>query len=329
MERKTCSFTCADYNNMKKSLIFFLCIASVTCAIAQTDYQVISTKTERDVIPEGITINPADGKIYVSSIALKKIIAIDSTGAHEDFIKSNQNGFLEGLGMKIDTKKQWLWVVSNQKKGKVYQSHVHAFDLRTKSVKQKYEINDTLPHLLNDLTLHANGKVFITDTFGSAVYEVDPAKHKLNLFLHDAKLDGANGIVTGEDGKIFIAARNGLLQLNHRSKKVTPLTFIDSKKALWMDGIVYWNNSIIGVTDDAIMQYQLNATGDTIVTERIVAKKNPFFHEPTTAALLANKLYLVANSNLAAYNENNESVKGIEDKLNSVVVLVYKLKPLD
>src|SRR5687767_11045142 len=96
-----------------KFLGFFALVLSVVTVFAQAPHKAIITKTEREAIPEGIIINPADGKIYVSSIGLKKIIAIDSTGAHNDFIKTEQDGFLEGLGMKIDPRKQWLWVVSN------------------------------------------------------------------------------------------------------------------------------------------------------------------------------------------------------------------------
>ena len=40
-----------------------------------------------------------------------------------------------------------------------------------------------------------------------------------------------------------------------------------------MDGILYWNNTIIGVADNAIMQYQLNTEGDQIVSETIIDEK--------------------------------------------------------
>src|SRR5690242_2869689 len=99
-------------NTMKKYFLIAAGLIFVLPAFAQVSNKVIFTKTEKDVIPEGITIDPAKGTIYVSSIAHKKIIAIDNSGKSEDFIKSNQDGFLEGLGMKIDKKKHWLWAVS-------------------------------------------------------------------------------------------------------------------------------------------------------------------------------------------------------------------------
>src|SRR5688572_10085281 len=288
-------------------------VLSVVTAFAQTPHKSIVTKTEREIIPEGIIINPADGKIYVSSIGLKKIIVIDSTGAHNDFIKTEQDEFLEGLGMKIDPRKQWLWAVSNPKGGRGT-SYVHAFGLRGATTKERYEVKDTAMHLLNDLILHPNGKIYITDTYASCIYELDQQTKKLNVLLKDKLLNGANGITINEKGKVFIATRDGLLQLDVPSKLLIPITFSDSRKALWLDGLVYWNNSIIGVADDAIVQYQLDEKGDQLVSEKIIDEKNKFFHEPTTIALYKNKLYVIANSNLAVYNANNESVKGIEDK---------------
>ncbi len=47
---------------------------------------------------------------------------------------------------------------------------------------------------------------------------------------------------------------------------------------------------------------------------------------PTTIDIANGVLYVLANSHLAAYNANKESVKGVEQQLSSVVILKYKLK---
>jgi DNA-binding beta-propeller fold protein YncE len=320
---------------MKKYLLIggsFIIFAS---AFTQTNHTIIFTKTEKDVIPEGIATDPVEGTIYVSSIVHKKIISIDSNGINGDFIKTTQDGFLEGLGMKIDAKKHWLWAVSNEKQDKWFISKVHAFDLRTHSVKQQYILKDTARHLWNDLILHPDGRVYITDTYGSSIYEVDPAKQKLNVFLKDSFIALPNGICFDAKGKIYIATySHGLMQLDLSAKKLSQLKgYTDSVKAYNLDGLVYWKNTIIGVyngaadnKDNAIIQYSLNDAGNKIISEKTIDKGNDLFHEPTTAALLGNKLYVVANSYLTSYNANNESVKGIEDKLGSVAILVYELK---
>jgi len=319
---------------MKKTLLIAGSIISFVFAYGQSP-KIIFTLTEKDVIPEGITIDPVKEKIYVSSIAHKKIISIDSNGMSEDFIKSNQDGFLEGLGMKIDAKEHLLWAVSNEKQDNWFISKVHAFDLTTHLVKQQYAIKDTTRHLWNDLIIHPNGKVYITDTYGSSIYEVDPAKQKVKLRLRDSLIAWPNGICFNEKGKIYVATySHGLVQLDLSTKKLSQLKgYADSIKAYNLDGLLYWNNTIIGVyngaadnRDNAIMQYSLNDAGNGIISERVIDKGNNVFHEPTTAALLNSKLYVLANSYLTAYNENKESVKGIEDKLGAVTVIVYELR---
>src|SRR5688500_7256663 len=116
---------------MKIVILSFISLLIVVNLPAQSGPTVITTQTEKDVIPEGIAVDVATGTIYVSSIFLKKIIAINNDGSHRDFIKSGQDGFLEGLGMKVDAQKQWLWIVSNQKQGDGSISYVHAFDIKT------------------------------------------------------------------------------------------------------------------------------------------------------------------------------------------------------
>ena len=320
---------------MKKFLFSLFSLLIVLGLAAQSVAKVITTNTEKDVIPEGITIDPANGTIYVSSIFLKKIIAINNDGSHKDFIKSGQDEFLEGLGMKIDPKAQWLWVVSNAKQDNWFISRVHAFDIKTGLVKQKYVIKDTIRHLLNDLILNPDGNIYITDTYDASIYEVDPVSQKLSLFARDSLIAWPNGITQNAKGKLYIATySHGLMQMDLSSKKLTPLKgYTDSTKAYNLDGLVFWNNNIIGVyngaktnKDNSIVQYSLNDTGDKIISEKIIDIGNELFHDPTTAAILGNKLYVLANSYLGEYNANKESAKGISDKLGPVTILVYELK---
>ncbi|HVE60788.1 MAG TPA: hypothetical protein VNA26_03160, partial [Chitinophagaceae bacterium] len=143
----------------------------------------ILTDSENDLIPEGIAVDTSTSTIYISSIAKQKLIAIDKNGKHKDFISSGQDNFLEGLGMKIDYKRKWLWVVSNKRIDKWFTSQVHAFDLKSGKKQQFYFLKDTIPHLFNDLDIAKDGKIYLTDTYYSAIYLVDPEKKQLDLFL--------------------------------------------------------------------------------------------------------------------------------------------------
>ncbi len=87
-----------------------------------------------------------------------------------------------------------------------------------------------------------------------------------------------------------------------------------------------WNSGIVGVADNVIVEYNLNAAGDQLVGEKIIDKDNAHFHDPTTAVLHNDALYVISNSCLTPYNNNQESVEGIDAQLGSVVILVYALQ---
>jgi sugar lactone lactonase YvrE len=292
----------------------------------------IRTQGTELLIPEGITVHPVSGKIFVSSIAAKKIIAIDSAGNHTDFVGSGKNGLLEALGMKIDSR-GWLWVASNKKEGKKHTSRIHAFNNRGK-VEQSYTLTDTSAHLFNDLAISSSGQVYITDMFGHRIYHVDPQTKKLDVFIGDSIVLWPNGLTFGSDDSILYVATyaRGLLKVDMSTRNVAPLTgWKDTAYSHGMDGLVFYNNSLIGVFNGeqhahSVVRYSLNETGETITGEAIVDSAHADFGVPTTAALHHNQLFVLANSHLDLYNTNKSSVKGIESKLKPVAVVRYDLE---
>ncbi len=316
---------------IKYLLIFALFTLSIQVSAQQP--AVIVTSSERDFIPEGIEIDNKTGIIYISSINRHKIIAVNKKGKHKDFIKPGQDGFKEGLGLKIDYNRRWLWVISVLTEGKVFLSKIHAFDLRTGKTMQQYSIQDTLPHLFNDLVIAPDGNIFITDTYFTAVYKLDPVAKKLELFIQSPLLRYPNGLAFGNN-KMYIATyRNGIVSLDTTSKEIKKIRGVaDTTIALGLDGLVFRNNSLFGVfntgspdSKNCVIQYFLSANGESIEREKILDQGNPLFADPTTAALYRNKLYVIANSHLDVFNANKTSTKGIENKLRPVTILVYKL----
>lgn len=314
-----------------KILLLSLLAGILTCE-AQTKSFTLITDAERDLIPEGIAVH--DTTIYISSINKHLIVATDKHGKSKNFISSDQDGYAEGLGMKVDKKRSLLWAVSTLKDSSGFTNHLHAFDLATGLTKQHYKLHDTVPHLFNDLDLDAQGTVYITDTYYSAVYRLNPREKKLELFLKSPYLNYPNGLALGRRDKLYIATYdNGLMQLDLQTKKLKSLKgYTDSTIVHGLDGLVYWKNTLIGIynnsddrTTNAVVQYFLDATGENIIHEQLLDKGNPAFYEPTTAALSGDTLFLLANSHLALYNANKTTTKGIEAKLLSPIVIQYNL----
>jgi sugar lactone lactonase YvrE len=298
--------------------------------------QVLSFENQINLIPEGIAIDPGNGTIYISSIAQKKIIKISPGGIAENFIHEEQDGFQEGLGMKVDVKRKYLWALSNTRKGNLFTSHIHAFELSSGKQIHHYSIRDTVPHLLNDLIVHKSGSLYITDTYYSSVYKYEPSKNKLALFVMDtAFFKWPNGLALVKENKLVMATyAKGLVLVDLKSKEIKALPgYKDSSLAFGLDGLVINGKYLYGIynigkggnTSDAVVKYKLNKKRNFILSERIIDRGNAVFADPTTAAKYRNKLYLISNSHLDEFNKNKETVNGIESKLTPLKILVYKL----
>ena len=75
--------------------------------------EVIEIHTDKELIPEGIAVHPQTGTIYLSSLHQNKIVAVDKEGKVQDLIASNAEGYMMGLGMKLDKEGRTLWTVSS------------------------------------------------------------------------------------------------------------------------------------------------------------------------------------------------------------------------
>jgi streptogramin lyase len=316
---------------MKYFFFIFLSLLSINVFAQQAN--AIITDTDNDLIPEGIAIDNINGNIYISSINKHKIVSVDKDGKHSNFITPGQDGFKEGLGLKVDDKRRWLWALSVHREEKIFHSAIYAFELSTGKTMQQYHIQDTLPHLFNDLVIAPDGNIFITDTYFTAVYKLNPVEEKLELFIQSPLLRYPNGLDFGNN-KLYIATyRNGLVSLDTTTKEIKKIKGVaDTTIALGLDGLVFYNNSLFGIfntgdpsSKNSVIQYHLSANGEEVVKETVIDQGNPLFADPTTAALFKNKLYVIANSHLDVFNENKTSTKGIEDKLRPVTLLIYKL----
>ena len=313
-----------------------LLIVGMLGHISSYSQQVLEFKDQVNLIPEGIAIHPKNGTIYISSIAQKKIIKITPDGSATNLTQDGQDGFLEGLGMKVDAKKNLLWALSNIRKGNVFTSQIHAFDLASGKTMHLYEITDTVPRLFNDLVLDSRGALLITDTYHSSLYKYEPATKKLEVFVKDtSKLKWPNGIDFLDKKTLVIATYGkGLVRVNVDTKEVSPLPgYQDRTMAFGFDGLVVngkhlyavYNVGKDGYSSNAVVKYTLDEKKERVISETVIDKGNSAFADPTTAAKYGNKLYVIANSHLSQFNANKETVVGIEGALEPLKLVMYGL----
>ena len=160
--------------------------------------------------PESVAMDPATGAIYVSNFGV-------------DPMKKDGDGFISTITAdgKI-ANLNWVTGLDSPKGmdvvgGKLYVSdldQVVEIDTASGQVTGRYPAEGA--KFLNDVVAGPDGKVYVSDTFGAAVYVLDQGK--VSLFVQDPMLMGANGLMI--DGGSLLVADLG--DISKGFDKITP-----------------------------------------------------------------------------------------------------------
>ena len=294
------------------------------------------TIREKGLITEGLAYYPADDTFFVSSVHKRKILQVGKGGEVSAFA-SEQEGLFSVLGMTVDAKRRHLWAAStafpqmvNFKKEEDGTSAVFKFDLRTKKLLKRYVLsNAAKKHALGDLTVGAGGDVFITDSVSPAVYVIHPQQDEIELFLEDPAFGSPQGLTFSSDGRhLFMADyATGLFDIDVSARRVIHLAPLAGATLLGIDGLYFYNGSLIGVQNGVkpqrVVRVLLSKDYKRAARLEVIEANNPIFLEPTLGVIVKDTFYFIANSQWPLVDENGRLAP--EDKLREPAVLRIKL----
>ena len=288
------------------------------------------TIPQRDLIPEGIAWDSTTGDFFVSSIHLRKVVRVTSDGNSSDFVREGQDGMFGTLGLKVDSQRRLLWVISNaahEMNGYTEamdgQSSVLAYDLRTGKLATKIDFgNAREPSLLNDLAILDDGSVVITDSDGGGIMRVRLGSDTIDEWIPPHTFTFPNGIAIAEgEPFVYVADFRGLSRIDIRSRTITPLVADDTLSGI--DGLTSYHGDLIGIQNGVgrprVVRITLNETRDAITHIEVLEAGNPQFDEPTTGVIANGSFYFMANPQLRAFDDNHRIWP--QSRLRDVVVL--------
>jgi hypothetical protein len=178
---------------MRCAALTAICLA--LAGPAHADMTVVWT-LDGFVGPESVGRDPASGKFYVSSFG-------------KEPMSKDGDGFISVITAdgKID-KLDWVTGLDAPKGidvvgGKLYVADIDQLveiDTASGQVANRYKAEGA--QFLNDVAAGLDGKVYVSDTFGSAVYVLEGGV--LSLLVQDKLLMGANGLLV-EGGTLVVA----------------------------------------------------------------------------------------------------------------------------
>ncbi|HSZ25066.1 MAG TPA: hypothetical protein VK766_05080 [Cytophagaceae bacterium] len=282
--------------------------------------------------PEGITFDEKRELIYLSSLTQGKISSVDKLGNCK--VVCDDPKLISTVGIKYNNRNGKLYATNgdmgmstkSSDKTKQNLAQIALINVATGKLEETIDLSDLLPskHLLNDLTIDDEDNVYVTDSYGHAIYKIDKNKKKTifsqsPLFKPDSNSLGLNGIAFHKNGFLLVAksGEGSLLKISIKDpSKIEKVKL--TEPLFWTDGIYFLNEKeLVGVRNrfakTVFLQSDNNWESATIVKEEKATDLMP-----TTVTAYNGKVYVI-NSRLSELRENKATSK-------QFVIDVYKSK---
>lgn len=310
----------------------FLVFCFLACSSSKEKEQQDFILDDKQIIPEGVAFDTVTQTIYVSSTYKRKIIAIDAQGNVSNFISEAQDDIKSVIGMEVDNRTNSLWAVSSEALDVLplidpgplqWRSSVYQFSLADGRLKNKFVLEkDSV--FLNDITVGADGAVYITESVQNGLYRIGPGEDSIKLFIDFKPYHFINGICFA-DSRLFVCSTEGILSVDIAAKQFQLLKSTTQADHRDIDGLSFNGNYFIGHQSTKIMRFEPNAAMDSIVrSDTLNSGKD--FDASTTGEIGNNYYYFIVNSQIqSGIDFTKKQVKPL-DSLDPVIIRKLKLK---
>lgn len=315
---------------MKNYLFITALVLFVGCKQSDRTEYIIA---EKDLIPEGIAYSKFTDSFYLTSIFKSKIIEIDRvTGKQKNFIGEKEFGFLPGAGICIDDERNRLYAVGGYFRLKDSLTSLFTFDLNTRKLIRRVDVEGGGEHFLNDLVIDSDGDLYITDTKASAVYWLPPDGDSLSLFYQSTEIQYPNGIaISNDNSKLYIASfRKGVRCLDIAHKQI--ISTIDTMgMSHGVDGLEFYKGNLYAIQNAvqgntySFRKLKLSADQTEVVGVEVLDDQSERLDLPLTFCIVDNRAVVIANSNLQYLNQTEFKLNN-HDSLKYTKLLVYELE---
>lgn len=327
---------------MVKPIFAFLSLVICFCCArsANQDHftpQIMTTLQERDLIPDGTAYDPVTEQVFISSMYKRKIVAIRKDGSHYDFINEASDGIWATLGMVVDPTRRKLWVISSKGEAGIptqikiedgsWDSQLYCYDLDSASLIRKYAVFSSVPkgYCFNDLTVASNGDVYITESITNKIFILQHDADSIKVIFEPSGYTFLNGItLTGDEKNLIISSTESLLRINLENQTITPLPYAAAIQPRPIDGLTFYNNSLIGHQSHIVTRFYLNEKRDAIIHHEAIDSSG--LDSSTTGEIADDGwYYYIANSQIRSGIDYNKMIIMPMDSLEPVVIKKIRL----
>lgn len=267
-----------------------------------------------DLMPEDIASDSAGKMLYVTSIQHRSLYRVTLPAASESSCHLEEISLPENarrwptLAASFDSSRKVLWMTSaampdftSNPKGDDGKSALLAVDPRSGKVLHRYDLPSGAPGVLGDMTVTAQGTVFVTDSMGGGVYRVQGDLNTARMEkIADSFFSPQTPAMAADGRRLFVSdyvVGIAIIDLSDHNK-VSYLTIPDNVAATGLDGLLRVGDTLIGVQNGTqparVVRYRLNHEQTRVLSAEVLAQGEAL-GEPTHAIAVNGRILVTAN----------------------------------
>jgi hypothetical protein len=271
-----------------------------------------------DLMPEDLTFEKAAGTFVVSSIQHHTLyrVTVPKTRASDCGVKEipleEPAKRWPALAVSADASRHLLWMTScampafsgfpKEDEGK---AALFAIDGKSGKVVRRFDLAADGPAVLGDMSVTADGTVYVSDSIGGGVYRVAGDVKSARLEKIAGDFFSPQTPVLAADGKrLFVADYAMGIGVVDLAKANPPgqlnyLPHPEDAAVTGLDGLFLSGDSLIGIQNgtepERIVRYRLNTAQTEITSVEVIEQSTERLGDPTHVAGFGGWFYVSAN----------------------------------
>lgn len=295
--------------------------APVAARVAVNRQPVGALKPVKDfagpVLTESVAYDSKTGRLLVSQIHTRRIVAIGKDGAVSEFTAPSDD--IWGVfSIALDPKRRILWALTAatpQAKGvaagDLGATALLRIDLETGKILARHAPPaDGAKRQLGDLTVGPAGAVYASNSLGGEIWRLEPGAKALDRLVSSPELGSPQGLALTADGKHLLVAdySSGLHVIDLASGAVLPVAIPPDVTLLGVDGLARAGQTLIavqnGVAPQRLLRLWPTPDGKRLTRVETLAANLPELDEPTSGAMRGDDFVFVARSQWTDFGDD-------------------------
>ena len=276
------------------------------------------------LIPEGLAWDAQSKRLLISSVRTGEILAVNSGGEVQTLADAPWGVF----GMAIDAKRGVLLATTAamaqveefraEDKGK---SALLRIDLETGRVLETLRAEDEAEHHFGDVTVAADGEVYVSDSASPVIFRV--ASGRLEPFLR-GPFASMQGIAAARNVLYVADYAKGILAVDLRTRDVHPLRVPPNASLLGVDGLYFVNDRTLigtqnGTSPNRVIRIRLAPGGLAVSSVETLLANGSGMGDPTLGVVVGKRFFFNGNAQWDLFGEDGKIADPL--KLQPAVVL--------